>query len=347
MSTQPKRSFFMTLLNGTSLGIIIPLMPQAIFGSIIKFLLPFFPWLSTVQPLLMATTSMIAFSIGAITAYFFEMTATDMISVGAAAMVASGAIHFTPDGLILKGTGDTITIMFTTALAIWLIQKVRHKLGSYAMMIIPSLCVVVAGMLGRWLLPHSISLTGAIGSVITHLMSLEPLVVSVLLAVFFACLMMSPISTVGIALAIQLSDMSSGAANLGICACMFAFAIHGRRVNSLGTCIAHFIGSPKLSMPLVIAKPIILLPSVCSAAVMGIVAKVFAIQGTTFSAGFGTSGFVGPLAHLEIVGWNIGNFIITLIAFIGLPIGLGFLFDYVFVTQLKWIQPEDYQLSTI
>ena len=51
-------------------------------------------------------------------------------------------------------------------------------------------------------------------------------------------------------------------------------------MNPKGTAIAHFIGSPKMSMANVLAKPKILLPMMCTSAVLGVLAALFNIQGT-------------------------------------------------------------------
>ena len=168
-----------------------------------------------------------------------------------------------------------------------------------------------------------------------------------LLAVIFCMLIVSPFTTVGIAVAISLSGVGSGAANLGICAAGFGLAIAGWKVNPKGTAIAHFIGSPKMSMANVLAKPKILLPMMCTSAVLGVLAALFNIQGTPQSAGFGFSGLVGPINALNLAegGWNVMNIVIVTLIFVVAPIALNIVFVHLFEKVLKWIQPEDYKLT--
>ena len=118
-------------------------------------------------------------------------------------------------------------------------------------------------------------------------------------------------------------------------------------MNSKGTAIAHFIGSPKMSMANVLAKPKILLPMMCSSAVLGVLAALFNIQGTPQSAGFGFSGLVGPINALNLAegGWNATNVIVVVLIFVVAPIVLNIVFIHLFEKVLKWIQPEDYQLN--
>lgn len=121
--------------------------------------------------------------------------------------------------------------------------------------------------------------------------------------------------------------------------------IAGWRVNPRGTSLAHFIGSPKMSMPNVFAKPKIMLPIICNAACMGILAALFQIQGTPVSAGFGFSGLVGPLNHLNIIGYSVWNIIVTILVFAVAPVAFGILFNYLFTRIWKVISPENYRLD--
>ncbi len=160
-------------------------------------------------------------------------------------------------------------------------------------------------------------------------------------------LIVSPITTVGIALAISLSGIGSGAANLGICAASFGLCMAGWSVNSKGTALAHVLGSPKISMANVLAKPKIMLPMISSAAILGILGALFNIQGTPASAGFGISGLIGPINALNLAkgGWSVMNMLLIIIIFVAAPIILNFIFNYLFIKVLKIIDPMDYKLD--
>ena len=161
----------------------------------------------------------------------------------------------------------------------------------------------------------------------------------------FACLVVSPVTSVGIALAINIDGIASGAANLGICACGFTLAIAGWAVNSKGVCFAHFIGSPKISMANIFAKPKIMLPVLCSAAVSGVFAAILNIKGTAMSAGFGFSGLVGPLAHLATTDGSAFELLKAALVFALIPIVSGFFFVKLFTKIIPIIKPEDYKLN--
>lgn len=339
------KSFLMNVLNGSALGVIAALIPGALLGELFKALTPTFPALAFMTQIVSATNTFVGFAIGVAVAIRFALNPLETITVGMTTMLAGGSLQFLESGLQLKGTGDIITMCVTAGLAVAVIQFLRPLVGAYAILVIPTLTVIVAGGLGRVLYPYFILITGKIGEFIAHLLTLEQTTLCICLAIIFALIIVSPISSVGIGIAISLAGVGSGAANLGIVACGFALAIAGRRVNSLGTCIAHFIGSPKLSMPNIISHPKLLLPICLNAGIMGLLASVFYIQGTPLSAGFGLSGLVGPVNHLNIVGWTAGNGLVTVLLFVVAPIVLGFASDYLFVTRLGWIDPENYRIT--
>ncbi|MEG0364416.1 MAG: PTS sugar transporter subunit IIC, partial [Erysipelotrichales bacterium] len=181
--------------------------------------------------------------------------------------------------------------------------------------------------------------------VISLFTSLQPLIMSILLALSFSLIIISPLSTVAIALLISISGLSSGAANLGIVGTSFTLALLSYKENGLGCALVHFIGSPKIQMANFIKRPIMFIPSLFSAFLCGIISYLFAIQGTPISAGFGISGLIGPLAHLSSEGFTSFNLFIVLIAFVILPIIISISSMYLFRNILKLVKPEDYKIN--
>ncbi|RAI82883.1 PTS sugar transporter subunit IIC [Macrococcoides goetzii] len=342
------KQFTMNVLNGLAIGAVIVLIPGALLGELIKALLPSMPFLAPVLGALSMSNAMMGLVVGMMVGMNFKFNPIQSASLGLATMFASGAVQFGEQGAMsLKGTGDVINMGITAALGAGLILLIGNSLKAYTILVIPALILSVIGFIGRLLLPHVMQITALIGKGVASLLHLQPIVMCILLAIIFGVLIVSPITTVGIALAISLAGVGSGAANVGICATGFGFAILGWSVNTRGTSLAHFIGSPKMSMANVAKKPIILLPIICSAACCGLIAAILNIVGTPMSAGFGFSGLVGPINYLNLAegGWNFINFMKTLIAFIIAPVGFGFLFKYVFTKLVPIVKVEDYYLD--
>lgn len=348
MDKQRSKEFVMNILNGIAIGIVIVLVPGAIMGELSKSLAPTIPFFALMSQATTMANSMLGFAVGVLVGWYFKMTPIQAVSIGLATIFAGGAITATPEGaLVLKGTGDVVNMGLTAVLAVLLVRLLGERLKAYAVLVIPVVVLCVAGGIGRLILPYSLQVTGVIGQGVAQLLQLQPILMSASIGMAFAVLIVSPITSVGVALAISISGIGAGAANLGICACGFGLAVAGWRVNSKGTCIAHFIGSPKLSMANFLSKPKILLPIACSAAVCALSAVVFQIHGTPLSAGFGFSGLVGPVSYLNSVagGWSLGNIAIAVFAFALLPIISGIFFNYLFTKVLGIVKPEDYKIN--
>lgn len=340
----PKK-YAMNVLNGLAIGTVVALIPGALLGELFKALLPVFPQGQFVLNATSMSNSMLGLVVGVLVGINFKFTPIQSTSLGLAAILGGGAVQFSAEGMNLSGTGDVINVGLTAAIAAGLILLLGNRLKAYTILLIPPISLVIGGGAGMLILPYIKGITTLIGHLVAQLLNFQPIVMSVLIAIIFSILIVSPITTVGIALAISLVGIGSGAGNLGVCAAGFGLAVAGWKVNPIGTSLAHFIGSPKVSMSNVFAKPKIMLPIICNAACLGALAAIFNIQGTPMSAGFGFSGLVGPVNHLNIVGWSAGNIIMTILVFLIAPIVLGIAFNYLFTKIWPIISPEDYKLE--
>ncbi|MEI4769075.1 PTS sugar transporter subunit IIC [Psychrobacillus sp. FJAT-51614] len=342
------KDFFSKLLTGMSIGIVVALIPNALLGEILKLLIPHYPVLQHLFDITVFVMSLLPVMIGVMVGITFKLTPIQTASIGIASMVGSGAVQKTADGLFaLQGIGIVINTGVTAALAVLFVQLVGDRLKEYSILLIPALSILIPGMLGYLLLPFMKKSTGLLGQVVAHLTTLQPVVMGAVIAVVFCLIILSPISTVGVATVIMLSGIGSGAANLGIVATGVGLAIASYKANSLGTALAHVLGSPKIQMKNFFMKPQIAFPMIITAAILGGLAGVLNIQGTPYSAGFGLSGLVGPLNYINLAdgGWTIENITIMLSTFLVLPIVLNIGLIYVFSRKLKMIKANDYKLD--
>ncbi|PID97754.1 MAG: hypothetical protein CSA82_02630, partial [Actinobacteria bacterium] len=287
------KAFTMNVLNGLALGAVVVLIPGALLGELVRALVSYAPWLQIVLQATMMSNAMMGLVVGFLVGLNFKFTPIQCAAVGVATEFAAGAVQFQEGAMLMKGTGDIITMGLTAAFAAGLVRWMGNSMKAYTILVIPTVVLVIAGIAGRLALPYIAQITHWIGLGISNLLTLQPILMAMLIAVIFSILIVSPVTTVGIALAISLAGIGSGAANLGVCAAGFGFAIAGWQVNAHGTSLAHFLGSPKMSMANVLKKPKILLPILCSAALTGIIGAILGIEGTPMSAGFGFSGLVG------------------------------------------------------
>ena len=341
MKENSAKTTILNILNGISMGVIAALIPAALLGQLMQALSFVWPFATEIINMTTIMQSLLAAISGFCVGYLFKMGPIEMSSIAGAATVASGAVSVQKGAFILNGTGDVINIGITITIAVLVVKLLSGRLGTYNILLMPVLVLLIAGGLGHILLPYVRMITGFIGNIITTFTHLQPHIMGILLGISFAVVIVSPVSSVGLGLAIGVTGISSGAANIGITAAAFTLAIMGFRVNGFGTTIAHFIGTPKIQMANMLEKPVLFIPVIISSGIAGLLAAIFNIQGTPQSAGFGFSGLIGPLAAYEKMNHGIGSVLLLTVLFVIVPIILGLIMRYLFINKFKIIQEKD------
>lgn len=295
------KEFIDKVLAGAALGTVLALIANAVLGAILSYI-DDVPIVETIIQVGIIVQMTVSFMIGALIAGQFEMDSKKSMIVGAAAFAGSGVVKFNPESgnFIAAGTGDIINVMLTSSVAILMLLLIKDKFGSVEIIGLPIVVGVGAGLIGILMYPYVTQITVGIGMFINNLTNLQPLIMSILIAICFAILIISPISTVAIGLAIQLDGMASGAAAMGVAATMVLLVVYSWDVNEKGVTLALGLGGMKMLMPNLFKYPIITVPIIFSAIISAVPVAIFSILGTPQSAGFGLVGLVGPLASLDL-----------------------------------------------
>lgn len=328
------------ILNGMSLGIVATLIPSAILGEIAKSLN-----LISILNLTRISTSLLPFAIGTGVSYQLSFTPLESICVSVATFIGSGIVSFVNGNIVLSGTGDVVNAGVTSLIASLAIYFFRDKVKGLSMVALPVVISIAVGWIGLTLLPLVSKVNGAIGTTIEEVVKMQPLLTGGIIAVIFSILIISPFSTVGIALAVNLSGIAAGAANLGVCAAAFGLALAGFKVNPIGITLVPVLGSAKIQMANFVKNPLIIVPIVTNAFLLGVLGAAFNIEGTAFSAGFGISGLIGPINALNHMSWDFKNITIVFVLFVVLPIIFSYIFNFIFINKLVLIKEEDYKVS--
>lgn len=326
------RLFLNKVLAGTAQGTIIALIPNAVLGAILKY----FSQYDIIQMIIHAglifqlATPLI---IGALIAHQFGLSPAKMMIAGGAAFAGSGVIKFNTEvsSYVGSGTGDIINIMITASVAVLMMLYIGSKFGSVEIIAMPIVVGIGAGLIGMLTYPFVTQITVAIGKLINNFTDFQPIVMSILIACSFAALIISPITTVGIGLAIGLNGVSAGAAAMGIAATTIVLVINSWKINESGVTLAIALGGMKMMMPNLFKYPIILVPVLFTAVISAIPVALLNVSGTPQSAGFGLVGLVGPLASLDS-GLNI---FLLIICWFLVPIAAGLLSKFIFEKVLK------------
>ncbi|UPO97516.1 PTS sugar transporter subunit IIC [Cetobacterium somerae] len=328
------------ILNGMSLGIVATLIPSAILGEIAKSLN-----LASILNLTRISTSLLPFAIGTGVSYQLSFTPLESICVSVATFIGSGVVSFVNGNIVLTGTGDVVNAGVTAFIASLAIYLFRDKVKGLSMVALPIIISTAVGWIGLNLLPYVSKVNGVIGLTIEEVVKMQPLLTGGIIAIIFSILIISPFSTVGIALAVNLSGIAAGAANLGVCAAAFGLALAGLKVNPIGITLVPVLGSAKIQMANFVKNPLIIVPIVINAFTLGVLGALFNIKGTAFSAGFGISGLIGPINALNHLSWNLKNIVLVFTLFIILPIIFGYICNFIFINKLVLIKEEDYKVT--
>lgn len=330
MTTTSKETFssFMNkVLAGTATAIVVALIPNAILATFLKPLLPnatAAEFLHIVQVFQFFTPIMAGFLIG----QQFKFNPMQQLAVGGAAYIGSGAWVYTEvmqkgiaiGSFQLKGIGDLINMMITASLAVLAVKWFGNKFGSLTIILLPIIIGTGVGYIGWKLLPYVSYVTTLIGQGINSFTTLQPVLMSILIAMAFALLIVSPISTVAIGLAIGLNGMAAGAASMGIAATTAVLVWATLKVNKSGVPIAIALGAMKMMMPNFLKHPIMAIPMLITAAISSLTIPIFNLVGTPASSGFGLVGAVGPIASLA----GGSSVLIIILAWLVIPFGVAF-----------------------
>ncbi|MEG0496797.1 MAG: PTS sugar transporter subunit IIC [Carnobacterium sp.] len=339
--------FLNRVLAGTATGIVVGLIPNAILGELFKFLGTKMEIFLSLLHVVQGFQYSVPIIVGVLIAMQFKLNPMQTIIVGAAALVGSGAYVITDGAFMLVGIGDLINTMLTAALAVVLVMAIGNKLGSMTILLLPILAGAGAGAVGSFTLPYVKMITSTIGALINSFTELQPILMSILIAVSFSIIIISPISTVAIATAIGLSGLASGAANIGICAAAASLVVGSLKVNSIGVTSSVGLGAMKMMMPNLIKHPVICLPLAFSATISAVFAAIFNIQGTPFSAGFGFSGLVGPINAIKFMeGSALANLGVAVLTFFVIPFASAYLADFVLCKVLKVYDKDIFKFFT-
>ena len=332
-SLTPK-SFLHKVLNGTAIGVIVALLPNCIFAIIfsLDFLKnnTFFATWNVANVLFQATLSAV---IGTLVALEFNfkgmkaalLTAIAFVSSGASSKLAGATellgyvqkqkapaeITATANkmvtGFYTTGTGDIINVMLICALSVLVLLWLEGKFESFNFVLLPIVGSLLATV-GLFTLPYVKMISSLIGQGIIYFTDLQPYLMSVLICVTFAILIVAPISTVAIGLAIGLNGLAAGASAMGVGT----------------TCM-------KMMMTNVFEHPISYVPIVATSAVTGLLVPLFTITGTPASAGFGLVGLTGLFASVT-GGLPMG---LAILAWLVIPTVVAILFRLLFEKVLN------------
>lgn len=323
------------------MGIVVGLIPNAILGELFTFLSQYHDVFVTLTSVVVGIQFTVPVLVGVLIAMEFEMNPLQTVIVGTASFVGSGAASFLENQWVLTGIGDLINTMITASIAVLLILWIQDKFKSLTIILLPIIAGGAAGFIGILILPYVELVTTGTGHLVNSFTNFQSTVMYILIAVAFAIIIVSPISTIAISIAIGLTGLAAGAANIGIVAGTWMIVVGTLRVNDKGVPIAVFLGAVKMMMPNLLKHPIMMVPITLTSIVTAVVASLFKIVVTTEAAGFGIAGMVGPISAIKFMGDGIVmNLFVLIIVYFIVPLITALAVHYLCTKVLKLYDPS-------
>ncbi|NCB16137.1 MAG: PTS sugar transporter subunit IIC [Synergistales bacterium] len=331
-SSSPLRGYLIKVSNGMALGLFSSLIIGLILRQCGQLLsLPHLEHFGRVAQLLMgpAIGAGVAFAVGAPPLGVFSSLVAG--AVGAGTFSGSAAAVGEPVGaLVASWAGAEVS------------RRIAGKTG-VDIVLVPAATIVAGSAVGVVAGPAVARMMYWLGSAINAATTLHPIPMGIVLSVVMGMILTLPISSAALSISLGLSGLAAGASTAGCCCQMIGFAVASFRENGTGGLIAQGLGTSMLQIPNIIRNPWIWVPPTAAAAVLGPVSTViFRMENSSIGAGMGTSGLVGQVSTLGVMGPSAWPGIL-LLHFL-LPAVLSLLFSEI-LRRTGRIRPGDMKLE--
>ena len=281
-----------------------------------------------------------------------KLSPLNIVALGAVGGLAS-AINFNFEAAtiftfsITGGSKNPLTVYLVVIGALELSKLILRRKTPVDIILVPLLIVILGSALSFALVIPLQYVIIWLSSFINDATTYQPILMGIVIAVVMGMALTAPISSVAIAVAINLSGIAAGAACVGCCVQMIGFMMMSIKDNNIGKIISVGIGTSMLQFQNILRKPIIWLPTIIISAILGpISTAVMGLSSSAVGAGMGTCALIGPIqmvittseAGNPLMGW-LGATLLCIIV----PAISVFAIDLLF-RKLGWIKEGDLKI---
>lgn len=329
-----KDNYFIKALNGMAYGFFCSL----IIGTILKQLGAF----ANITELVTwgeVATLLMGPAIGAGIGYAIDAKGLNLISAIIAGCIGAGTFNGN-----VAGVGNPIVSFVAVIVAVEVTRFVQGK-TPIDILIVPFTSIVAAGLVTIFVGPYLTKLIVWLGDLINQGVNMQPLLMSIVVAVLMGMALTAPISSAAIGVMLGLNGLAAGAALAGCCAQMIGFAVMSIDDNDIGDVIAIGIGTSMLQFKNIVKKPMIWIPPIITSVVIAPISIcLLNISCSPVGSGMGTAGMVGILEAVNVMGTNywVPLIVIDLVAPAFLTYGI-----YKAFKKLSFIKNGDLKLERL
>lgn len=290
------KNYFIKTLNGMALG----LFSSLIIGLILKQLGEI---LNNQMLILFGKTAqlMMAPAIGVGVAYSLSCPPLVIFASVVTGIFGGGSIKFVDNSAVLS-IGEPVGAFVSSLVACEVGKRINGK-TKVDIVVVPAITIISGAITGMFISPAVSTLMSTLGMIINTATTLQPILMGIVLSVIMGIILTLPISSAAISISLGLSGLAAGASLVGCCCNMIGFAVISYRENKIGGLISQGIGTSMIQIPNIIKNPKIWIPVIISSAILGpISTTVLKMECDSIGAGMGTSGLVGQVSTLTVMG---------------------------------------------
>jgi uncharacterized protein len=225
------------------------------------------------------------------------------------------------------------------------VGKVVSKETKVDIIVTPFITIAVGFFVASFIGPPIAVFVEGFGDLVMWATEQRPFIMGITVAVLMGLALTAPISSVAIALMLDLSGVAAGAATVGCAAQMVGFAVSSYRENGFGGLVAQGIGTSMLQVPNIVKKPLILIPPTVAGAILAPLATIWLdMVNNAPGAGMGTSGFVGQIMTFTTMGFSVEVLIKVLFLHIIGPAVISLIISE-FMRKKNWIKDGDMKIK--
>lgn len=220
----------------------------------------------------------------------------------------------------LSGPGDPLGAFIAALITLELGSLLSGK-TDYDLLITPVVCTGLGSASGLLLAPLLDQLMMKIALLFQWGLEQNTVLMGVIVASLMCICSVLPLSTITLAMLLNLKGLAAGAATIGCCCSMVGFAIASYKDNKIPGLFIQGLGTPKVQLSNMIFKPYIILPPLISSGILGAISTgIFKLTNSPNKAGIGTTGYDGCLgiysSMVEKLGSSQALLIISLMCFV-------------------------------
>lgn len=290
-----KKEMFIELLYKASTGIANAVLVTLGIGLLFESIGGYLDW-SVFLVIGGAAKVLLAPALGAGIAYQLGGNSLVIFSAMACSTVGGAAIQRTAEGAFTIVTGQPISAILAAVVATYVGIKLTGK-TKLDIMAIPLAAILIGGISGVGLAAVTTPLLTWLSEQITNSVQGSPIIGSIVIALVWSVLLMTPASSAALAIALQLDPVSSAAALIGCTVQFVGFTVMSYKDNDLGGFLAQFVVTPKVQFPNLIKKPLYIIPPFVAAAICAPIATIiFDFQVPYELGGMGLSSMIAPIS---------------------------------------------------